>query len=597
MIQIYKASNTDYTTNGDAVLVPSECFVCAKLNSSWGVSLIHPIDNDGKWSLIKEEAVVKLPSFNGDQLFRIKHVIKGVDTVDTTMEPIFYDAMGDCFLEDVRPTEKTGQEALDIMTAANPKYSGSSDITRTSTAYYELKNLMDCINGNDDNSFINRWGGEIYFNNYTVIINERQGDDHGVVVSYGKNIPADGFFEDVDVSEVVTRIYPQAYNGYRMTTERKYVDSPLINSYPTIKTKKMVFEHIKMAVDVSNQEENNDVIICNTDAELNAALISACEEQYSRGIDKPRVSISVNMVLLDDMAGYEDYKALEAVHLGDIITCKNERLGVETKERVIELKWDAIKERISAVVLGRPKYNYFDNVTSTADLVNAAIRKNGTVIAQQVAGVVNAARAQLKLQNTIAKKQDVRAILFEDLDPASDTYGAMALGTQGFQIASERLPDNSGWKWTTFGTAKGFFADLIVAGTLRAIQIEGGSVSGAQINGCVISGGKILSQQWSESGDVCLTTKIENGTVEISHIFYVDELGQPYPQGWGSMIHVDKNSGDFRFSEVNGDNKKTGITIGAQGIRVISPSNPSTHTTISSDIIRVIRNGAQVWSV
>ena len=44
------------------------------------------------------------------------------------LTPIFLDAKEDCFLLDVRPTEKNGQDALDIMTAPNKMYSAKSDI-------------------------------------------------------------------------------------------------------------------------------------------------------------------------------------------------------------------------------------------------------------------------------------------------------------------------------------------------------------------------------------------------------------------------------------------------------------------------------------
>lgn len=66
-----------------------------------------------------------------------------------------------------------------------------SDIKKTSTAYYQTKNLIEAINGNDDNAFTKRWGGEILYNNYEVIVNERVGADRGVHVVYGKNIGAE----------------------------------------------------------------------------------------------------------------------------------------------------------------------------------------------------------------------------------------------------------------------------------------------------------------------------------------------------------------------------------------------------------------------
>lgn len=82
--------------------------VDVELNGDWSISMSHPIDPEGRWKYIEEEAVVKAPSFNGDQLFRLKTVTKTDTQVTATGEPIFMDAMDDCFLVDVRPTEKTG---------------------------------------------------------------------------------------------------------------------------------------------------------------------------------------------------------------------------------------------------------------------------------------------------------------------------------------------------------------------------------------------------------------------------------------------------------------------------------------------------------
>ena len=91
-------------------------------------------------------------------------------------------------------------------------------------------------------------------------------------------------------------------------------------------------------------------------------------------------------------------------------------------------------------------------------------------------GTINGVKAQLRAQSSIAKKQTVRAVLFEDLDPDSPTFGAMCLGTLGFEIASERTADGRDWKWSTFGTGQGFFADFIVAGTMLADRIKGGTL-------------------------------------------------------------------------------------------------------------------------
>lgn len=475
MIQIYSPTNTNYDANGDMTLMPSEATVHPILNGAWEASLSHPLDAEGRWKYIVDEAVVKMPSFNGDQLFRVKKKEKNDSGITATMEPIFMDAMGDCFLTDVRPTNATGQEALNAMTTPNSKYSGQSDILVTATAYYQYKNLIEALNDGEDNCFLNRWGGEIIYNNFTVIVNQRAGGDYGVELRYGKNIPQDGMAEEVDFRDVITRIYPKAFNGYTMSNDG-YVDSPLVNNYPTVKATTITYSDVKMRVDVQEGDEDSGVIICDTQEQLNAALTAKCNAEFEAGIDKPAVSISADMVLLQNTEQYKYYAVLETVSLGDTIHCINSHLDITTDARVIELEYDSIRQKVVSVVIGDYQYEYFNNVTSAAEKAESAIRNDGTVRADQIQGIINAQKANLRAMKDIAQTQEVRAVLFEDLDPNSPTFGAMCLGTMGFQIANERTADGRDWQWSTFGTGDGFFADYIVAGTMLADRIRGGTL-------------------------------------------------------------------------------------------------------------------------
>ena len=484
MIQVYSPRNTDFEHNGDMTLFPTEAIVHPILNGEWEVNLEHPIDQEGRWKYIVEEAVVKMPSFNGDQLFRIKKKEKSDSGVTAELQPIFMDAKDDCFLLDVRPTDKTGQQALDIMTAANKKYKASSNISLVSTAYYQTKNLIEALNGDDENSFINRWGGEIIFDNYTVIVNERAGGDYGVEVLYGKNIKEDGFSEEIDMRDIVTRIVPKAYNGHMIEGDEPWIDSPLIDKYPTIRFGVMEFEDIKMREDAQDGDEDDGIIVCDTQEELRTALKQKCEEQFDAGVDKPKVTISADIILLEGTDLYEDIQDLVKVSIGDTVHCRHSKLDIVSDARVIEMEWDCIKKRVDSVVLGDFQYNYIDDAASMMNRVESAIRPDGSVIGQRVQGIIDGVRAQLKAQSSIAQKQKIRATIFEDLDPESPTYGAMCLGTMGFEIASKRTADGRDWDWRTFGTGAGFFADFIVAGTMLADRIKGGTLElGGKNNG------------------------------------------------------------------------------------------------------------------
>lgn len=484
MIQIYSPENKDYEHNGDMTLMPEEAEIHVILNGEWTATIEHPIDDEGRWKYITDNAVVKMPSFNGEQLFRIQNKEKSDSGVSAELTPIFLDAKEDCFLVDVRPTEKSGQEALDIMTTPNNVYTAKSDIKKTSTAYYQTKNLIEAINGNDDNAFTKRWGGEILYNNYEVIVNERVGADRGVHVVYGKNIVKDGFSETIDMTDVVTRIVPKAYNGYMIEGEAPWVDSPIIDKYPTVHYGVITFDDVKMRADASEDDEANGVIVCDTQEQLEKALTDKCIEQFDAGVDKPSITIEVNMELLQNTELYDDVKELETVSLGDTAHCSHSKLEIVTDARAIELTWDAVRNKVTSVKLGDFQYNFIDNASSVMNRVEQAIREDGSVIGQQIQGIINGVQAQMRAQSSIAKKQEVRAILFEDLDPDSPTFGAMCLGTLGFEIAGERTADGRDWKWSTFGTGKGFYADFIVAGTMLADRIKGGTLElGGEDNG------------------------------------------------------------------------------------------------------------------
>lgn len=463
MIQVYEKDNTNYDKNGNTIF-PMSCSLSVKLNSTWEMILTHPIDQEERWKGITEEAVICAPTWIGNkQLFRISEVEKTDTEVRAMAYPIFFDSANDCFLMDVRPEVKNGQQALNIMTS-NSRYSGKSDITHASTAYFVRRNLMDAINGEDEPTFIQRWGGEMLYDNYEIIINERVGGDFGTEIRYGKNM--NGINYALDMSEIVTRIVPVSYNGHSISGDEPWIDSANIGKYVKIYIREMKFEDVKMREDASEDDEDKGIIICDTQKELDEALTKKCKEQYELGVDLPRVTIDVNMADLSRTVEYKDYMMLEKVGLGDTVHCRHSKLGITTDARVIELTWDCIRNIPRDIVLGDYTYDYFSELTSSAEAIKKVIGPGNTLVAERVNGVLNAINTQLKYQKNIAQKQDIRAVLFEDIDSSSSTYGAMCLGTQGFQIANKRTQDGRDWDWSTAFTAKGGYADVLVAGLL-----------------------------------------------------------------------------------------------------------------------------------
>lgn len=465
MIQIYSPGNRNYKRNGNAVLHPTVCDLEMNLRGDWQLTLENPADEN--INLITKEAVIKCDTPIGkDQRFRIYDYEKGEDGVSAKARPVFFDAARDAFILDKRPTNKTGQAALNILTQGTG-YTAESDITEIHTAYYVRKNLIEAINGSDENSFINLWGGEPVYNNEHLIINRRYGSNKGARATFGNNL--ESITETVNMENVVTRIIPMAYNGYMLEGNTPWVDSPNIGKYELIYTKVIEFNDVKLQEDISGEDEEGFKDL----PALREELKRRAKQEFENGIDLPTVSYEVQIVDLENVMGYEDIKDLLKIGFGDTVYAENKNLDITTKNRCVRMVYDCILHRNKEITLGETQTDYFDKMTSVQQKVNQSLTETG-VKGEMIYGLIDLFKASMKATAENAVLQKEKAILFEDKATDSPTYGAMALGTTGFMIAAKRLPDDSDWDWTTFGTGQGFLADLIVAGTMLADRIRGG---------------------------------------------------------------------------------------------------------------------------
>ena len=516
MIQIYAPGNRNYNRNGDAVLHPTQCDVEMNLKGNWQLILENP--NDENINLITKEAVIKCNTPIGNaQRFRIYEYEKSEDGVSAKARPVFFDAAKDAFVLDKRPTNKTGKEALKILMEGTG-YTAETDITDVSTAYYVRKNLIEAINGEEDNSFINRWGGEPVYKNEHLILNRRYGSDKGAQAAFGNNLKS--ISEIVNMDTVVTRIIPMAYNGHMLEGNTPWVDSPNITKYEIVYTKVIEYSDVKLQEDISSEEEEGfaDLRL------LRQELIRRAKQDFANGMDLPSVSYEVEVADLENTTEYEDIKDLVKIGLGDDVQAENRRLDIMTKNRCIGMIYDCILEKNKSVVLGEIQTDYFDDMDSVQQKVNQSITDTG-VRGEKVYGLIDLVKASMKATAETAELQKAKAILFEDKIPESPSYGAMALGTRGFMIAAERTADGKDWNWRTFGTGQGFFADLIVAGTMLADRIRGGELlsqnyeEGKQgfkldLNNGIIKAAQLLIET-AKAGRVERGFRFRNGNLEI----------------------------------------------------------------------------------
>ena len=501
MIEIYLKTNTNYEMNGDMLLTPISCHY---KKSEYLVTLEHPIDSFGRWKYIDYENVIAAEEDGKKKLYRIFNVVKSLDSITAYARPLFFDLIDNVLL-DVRPTLKNGEEALNIILEGTG-FTGHSNISTANTSYYVRKNIVEAILGDDENSFLNRWGGEVLLDNFDIYINDKIGSDNGVRVEFGYNI--NEIEEDINIEEVATRIIPTGYNGIMLDGSTPWVDSPLIKKYTKPKMRVINFDDVKV------KESETDEEGFSTIEEARTELIRRCNKLYEEGIDKPGVNYKIDMINLANTTAYKDYIKLVTVNEGDTVTCYIPGLDIDVKARVIDYEKDLMTGEYISLELGNIQDNFFNNQADLQNRVDSILNSNGTVKADMLNGAINALNTKFKAQRDVAQPQQVRAILFEDRVEESPTFGCMCIGTMGFEIADGFKPGTEEWDFRTFGTGAGFVADCIVAGTLRAIVLESmdGSCKIDLGDGIVnISKGIIkgLNSEWNLNTGTFRTEKVE----------------------------------------------------------------------------------------
>ncbi|MDK7627683.1 MULTISPECIES: phage tail spike protein [unclassified Clostridium] len=467
MIQLYKQNNKNYYMNGDMILKPIEATIRMELNGLWEVNLVHPFDKKGRWKSIGINDVIKVDLPWGEDLYYIYDLDDSSDEgVIVNCKHIFFklnktyckNVNDTKNLYDVRPTNCNAKVALNTVFAGT-NFRGESNITNTNTSYFIRKSILEAVVGNDDNSILNRWGGELFLNNYTVTLNHRIGTDHGVKCKYGNNSVS--FKRNRNSEDIITRAIIVMYDGLMLPEQ--YVDSPLINNYPEI------YEGIVEFDDIKVKESPEDKEGFNTKEEAFEEARKRIKEVFKNNhIDLPKITFEVDMInKSNSLKGI--VKDGYIVNLGDTITAEHEMLGIDIKTRAIAIEMDLLTQKYTNITLSNeslPKSNLIDSV-NTIDKITTS---NGGVKANALEGMVDALKTKFGALRDIAQPQEVRAMLFEDKIKGSRTYGALALGTSGIMIASKRLPDDSDWDWRTFIGGGYAYADELI-GILRTVLI------------------------------------------------------------------------------------------------------------------------------
>lgn len=219
----------------------------------------------------------------------------------------------------------------------------------------ENENPISALLNNEQKKpkFIQQYGGELLRDNFNVGILTKIGEDKGFTIRYGKNLI--GLSVDEDYSEVITRLY--AYN-----TKGQYsiVDSDNINSYYQPKIGTETFEE---------------------------GPIEEKAKEYLQKVDKPKVNISIDFILLSKAKEYENFRFLEDVKLGDTVTIYNEKMNFNKKSRVISYTYNPLSDNYNGIELGDFLNILTDNISNNNSKIRSVARESSTALSNSNKGL------------------------------------------------------------------------------------------------------------------------------------------------------------------------------------------------------------------
>lgn len=448
---------------------------------------------DNLQDLLQEEVILKVLMDYGEEIFRVSKVSVGTRYIDIVARQITIADSLTLWLEDVRPTNLNGTAAANYLVSnatGTKEIQVISDIQATSTAYYIRMSLYKALH-DGDNSFLNRWGGEVLRRGYIEYINTHIGIDRGFTVREGKNLT--GFECGSNIDSLITRAKGQGYDGIL----GNYIDSPLINNYSKVYTEVIKYDDVK--VKGENNDEGYDTL-----AQAQAELDRRIKEEYSKnGIDKIKATYNINFVQLEKTEEYKDYIIAERVYLGDTIRVYIPKLNTDIKVRAISKKYDVLAQKTKEIELSNyiePKplsikqiIDRLESIDSTDSILQQA-KDNASVLI----------KSGLKNSYVIVRGNEIIIGDTKDINTMTNVWrfnnGGLGHSKTGY--------------YGTYGTAitqdGSIVADFITTGVLNAGLIKTGSITSVD--------GKVSINLDNGNLDVkggALTVTNGNGTVVI----------------------------------------------------------------------------------
>ena len=342
---VYSSADTGFTSNGLRVLSPISAEHTIEMNQAGSIRVECPIDDDGDWKTLVCGNIIRAPiKYRGEyryQPFRIYRITKkrtnGAASITADALHIFYD-LNYVALQDVRPTNLSCQDAIEWVMNRPYNPAGTSvlplryfqyysDIETLATAYYEWKTMTGALIG-EDNSILERWGGELYVDGYYFsICSTMEGSlTDAFQIIHGINLM--GVEETVDITNTFSQLAAQDNVG-----NVAHASVPI--SYSGLPYEKTLYAKFSYSEDISDYERN--------------ARFANDFGAYMRKIQEAEVGYKIEFSQLDED---DPFFALENYEVGDTGTVIDAELGIETSQRILKKTTDLLTGKIASIETG-----------------------------------------------------------------------------------------------------------------------------------------------------------------------------------------------------------------------------------------------------
>lgn len=335
-------SNTaTLTGNGLGRLAETlSCIVTHEVNGEYELRMTYPVTGI-RYGDLAENLIIwaepdNLTPAQAFRIYRITRPLNGIVTIYA--RHIAYDMSGIV----VKPF--TASTLTNALAAISPNSSPSCPFTITSTRTVatqmkvSVPTVLWGLLGGQSGSFLDIYGGEWDFNNYTAELKTTLGTDRGVTVRYGKNLTK--LEQDVTIEATYAGVFPFWYDeesGVLVKLTSDYISIPGATGSRLL------------LLDLSDEWETAP-----TEVQLQAranAYITANDP------GTPKISWKVNMAMLSQSEEFANLAILEQVMLGDTIHVYYEPMNLTASARAVKLEYDVLLERYTTVTLGRVKQN------------------------------------------------------------------------------------------------------------------------------------------------------------------------------------------------------------------------------------------------